>query len=239
MAYTIYASICHHAIRTSSTLPWSGSQYDFDVRYCSDLCARGVQVRTERRAAESSYESSRSRHDRGSISGNAYRDTRRRYDSSRAAASDYEDAYRSRDDADRRSRGRPTLAEDGRRYAGLDDPGWAAFQREVNPRHGQRARVTESSSHRSESRYRDQPSYRRSSRQYEAGRYADTSGGGFYDTSNTPTRRASVSTRRPSVAPTRARSTSSHRSDAYLDEMSDNELYERRRQLERALSRYK
>ena len=220
MPYTHYASVCGHAIRTSSqpNPSFGANGMDFSVRYCSDLCARGLQVRNERREAESAYESSRSR------------ETRRAYDRSRSAVANYESSYQDRDDRERRSRGEETLREQGRRYAGLDDPDYLQFRQDTNSRYGQRARVTESSSHRPETNYRDQTSYRRSSRQYDAGRYADRSGSGYINTSDPP--------RRETHSPRRASSTSSRRSDAYLDQLGDDELAERRRRVRRAMERY-
>jgi hypothetical protein len=49
MSYTHYASVCGHAIRTSSqpSPSFGANGMDFSVRYCSDLCARGLQVRIE------------------------------------------------------------------------------------------------------------------------------------------------------------------------------------------------
>ena len=249
MGYTILAGVCQHPIRTSSSLPWSGSNLDFEVPYCSELCARGLQARTERRAAESGYETSRPRYDRGSISRDTYRDTRRRFNNSRAALSQFNREHEERDNRERRARGSMTMSERGRRFAGSDDPAWLAFRREVDPRHGQRARIEDTSSHRRESQYRDQTSYRRGSTAYDPGKYRDRSGSGFFDTSNpprsrSPTRRDThvvTATRRDSHAPTtrRVSSTRSSRSDAYLDMFDEEELEERRRMLERALSRYK
>lgn len=255
MTYTIYASICQHPIRQSSTLPWSGSPLDFDVRYCSDLCARGLPTRNEHRAAESAYTSSRSRLDRGSISRAEHRPTQRRFDRSRAALEQYNYDLNERDENSRRARGERTLRDRGRSFAGLDDPAWTAFQRQMNPRHGQRATIEDSDRHRRESQYRDQADYRRASRHYEPGRYADTSGSGFYDTSGRNRRdppapsltRSSTTGRRGtafapsssrSYAPSTSRRRSSTRSDAYLDELDDDALEARRRQVERYLSRY-
>ena len=242
--YTITASICGHPIRQSSTLPWSGSTADFDVRYCSDLCARGLPTRTTHRDAESAYNGSRSRYERGSISRREHRDTTRRYDDSRARLEEYNSAYEDREERSRLARGESTLRERGRRFAGLDDPEWSSFSSQMNPRYGTSARIAETDSHRRESQYREQPSYRRSSRAYEPGRYADTSGSGFYDTSRPPLTRSSTTRvrrdtayapRETSYAPRRR---SSQRSDAYLDAFDDDELEARRRQVERALSRY-
>lgn len=236
MVYTIVASICGHPIRQSNTLPWSGSTYDFDVRYCSKLCADGLQLRNERRTAESAYETSQSRYDRGSISRAEHRSTRRRYDNSRSALADHDAAYEARDENWRTARGEPTLAERGKRFAGSEDPAWLAFRREVNPRHDQRAHFEDTTAHRRESQYREQPSYRRRSRDYSPGRYSDRSGSGFYDTSKMP---LSGPSPRRAASTRRASTTSSQRSDAYLDLLDDDALNDRKRRLEAALSRYR
>ena len=214
--YTIVASVCQHPLRQSSRLPWSGSTFDFDVQYCPS-CEASRSTRNERRNAEREYERSRTLYDSGSMSRSTYKESRHRYDRSRLADIEDREYWQERDDRERRSQGRPTLREESRRFAGLDDPDYLNLRREVNG-YGRTARIDDSGSYRRESEYRDQPSYRRSSRAYEPGRYADRSSRGYYNTSNPPKRRGS---------------------DDDLDELSDRQLDSRRREVERALRRFR
>jgi hypothetical protein len=239
MAYTIVASVCQHAIRTSSHLPWSGSTLDFSVHYCND-CLRSRSVRSERREAEREHERARFRHDAHRMNYSDYRSTRQRHDRARLAEVNDNDYWTDRDDRERRATGRMTLQEESRRFAGTDDPEWRSFRREMQ---GNRDfRFETPSSHRRESQYRDQPSYRRSSRSYSPGRHADTTGHGYYDTSGFEgrSRRQSRSTR-PSSRPESRQwrgDRDSNDYQAYLSTLSDDEIDSRRRDVESTLRRY-
>ncbi|KAK5169345.1 uncharacterized protein LTR77_005320 [Saxophila tyrrhenica] len=240
--YTIKASICQHPIRESTSLPWSGSTLDFDVRYCR-ACENSNRIRDERREAESSYTRSRAAYDAGTRRRSAHKEDLRRYDRARIEYQEDLDFQSDRDDRERRARGRPTLREEARAFAGKDDPEWLAFKNEVrgypspNPRH---ARFDEAVAHRRESQYRPQKRYRRDSRKYRAGSHSDTSGLGFWDTSNVEVPTRSQSPRRESSRRQSRRFEDFGDEDGYqdyLDTFSSEQLQSRKGRLERDLER--
>lgn len=184
MVYQIRAFICQHIIRESATLPWNGSELEMDRPYCRE-CENHNHVRSERISAQRDYESSRSRYDARDIDRDEYRESQRRYDRARVAQREDDEYWEDRDDRERRAQGRPTLREEARSFAGLDDPEWLTFKASMSSgRSRETARFNDYGSHRRESQYRDQLSYRRDSRDYDPGRYADSSGRGYYNTSD-------------------------------------------------------
>lgn len=179
--------LSHHQIRLAPVLPWSGSVYDFEVPYCGP-CATSRSIRQERDNAERAYHHYRD-------DDNATDDDRRsqhRYDRSRLAYQQDLDRQEERDDQRRRAEGRLTLREEGRRYAGLDDPEWMRKREEMsNTGRGPRfpAIVVEPVTghhHRRESQYRENREYRRTSSRYEPGTYMDRTGNGHANTSDPP-----------------------------------------------------
>ncbi|KAK4541262.1 hypothetical protein LTR36_008178 [Oleoguttula mirabilis] len=190
MSYQILASVCQHPIRASSSLPYSGSNLDFDVRYCPS-CSASRSVRQERDTTEQRYRQDRDLQELFPESDRTTaRESRREYDRSRLAYQEDLDYQQDRQDRERRAAGRPTMREEGRQFAGLDDPEYLDFRRQMNG-YGRTTRIAEPEPerHRSESQYRDQREYLRTSRRYEPGRYADRSGSGYYDTSDPYRRR--------------------------------------------------
>jgi hypothetical protein len=254
MVYTILAYICQHPIRSSSRLPWSGSTLDFDVHYCQD-CERSNRIKSERREAEREYERSKFRHESGRMKYDEYKGHRSRYDRARLAEREDSEYQERRDDEERRRQGRKTLREEAREFAGKDDPDWLELKRMLGQDSSRRARIDETTreSHRRESQYRDQPYYRRSSRFYEPGRYADQTGEGYYDTSGYDGGRRRKSSTRPSSRsrspppPTRRESSSRRRESSRghhrrrdsdedecqdsLDTLSSDEISRRQREI--------
>lgn len=186
MPYSILASVCQHPIRTSSSLPWSGSNLDFSVRYCPS-CEASRSIRQDYDRTESRYRRDRDIQElfpeetRASTYRSHYRDNRREYDRSRLAYREDQEYQQDRQDRERRDAGRETLREESRRFAGLDDPEWVAFRDQMNGS-SRTTRFAEPQSYRRESQYREQRDYRRRSSHYEPGRYA--SGYDYYNTSD-------------------------------------------------------
>ncbi|KAK5138397.1 hypothetical protein LTR08_003458 [Meristemomyces frigidus] len=157
MSYQILAATCQHPIRISNYLPRSGTLLDFDVRYCTH-CEASRSIRHDREHAERNYQSRLEAQQRMPSSGNraAYVESRRNYDQSRLAYAEDAEYQQERDDRERRAQGRPTLREEGRRFAGLDDPRLVEFGSQIAGREMRRTRFAEPESYRRESQYRDQ-----------------------------------------------------------------------------------
>ncbi|TKA27145.1 hypothetical protein B0A50_04482 [Salinomyces thailandicus] len=178
MAYRILASVCRHLIRTYDTLPWSGSTIPWsgsvchpNIRYCPS-CEASQSILLERDEAERDFETAQRTHSiqRTQESYENYRASMRRYDNARLAYAEDLEFQQDRADRERFAQGETTLA---------------LRTREGRPR---QTRFAEPESHRSESEYRAQGEYRRRSKSYLPGAHADTSGQGFYNTSDPSTK---------------------------------------------------
>lgn len=244
MAYSIRASVCGHHIRTSSSLPWSGSTMDFDVRYCPS-CVRASETSIAHTAAQSEYDlySSFPSSDPDRASARA------RYDELRAARANETSYGVERDWQDRRARG--SVSGDPYERFRNRNLGWTDEERTlfVDPR---QTRITDSQAHTRESDYRRQPEYRRHSRSYSRGMHAAPEGSSYENTSNpydpdsryqnprrtSSTRSTSSSSRTGGQAYTssRTRRGTAYPSDIYGGDDEDEAEYERR--IREALGRY-
>lgn len=224
MPYEILASVCQHRIRTSSTLPWSGTNLDFDIQYCNS-CQNSRHIRSERDRSEREYHAAYLMHDLlpDQYPCSSHRERRREYDDARLAYAEDLQYQQDRDDHERRRRGERSLRDQGRSFTGLDDPEWLAFSRRMTGHRETRFEAPER--HRRESQYRDQRAYRRSSSRYRRGTHADASGYGYYNTSDP-------------YADGYADEGYSRGGDAELDRMSSRDLDEYMRRLQRSRDRY-
>ncbi|MCJ1258547.1 hypothetical protein MMC24_006380 [Lignoscripta atroalba] len=174
--YTINAGVCGHFLRHSDELPWSGSTSDFDQRYCDD-CERSQATYQSYNNARDDYELY-SDVDRSDVD----RETARfAFDSHRANLANEQSYALDRDFFRRQRDGSPSRHPyDRPRRSSIYDQEYAS----VWGSRGRNARIDPSQEHRYESSYRSQGDYRRPHRNYSPGRYADTSGYGWENTSN-------------------------------------------------------
>ncbi|KAL9119247.1 MAG: hypothetical protein Q9187_004200 [Circinaria calcarea] len=247
MTYSIRASVCGHHIRTSSSLPWSGSTMDFDVRYCPS-CVRAEDSNISHTTRQSEYDLyasyPRSDPDRTSA--------RLRYDESRMTRANEESSRSDRHWRERRARGSVSGDSPYDRFRNRN-LGWTEEERTlfVDPRE---TRINDSQFHTGESDYRRQPEYRRHGRRYSRGRYAAPEGSGGYENTSNPydpdsryqnprrtssTRYSSSSRRdeRERYTSSRQRRGTAYPSDIYGGTDDEDEGYER--SIREALGRFR
>ncbi len=212
------------AYETSSRRP---SAYDSSER---DADERSSRIREERRNASHDYHAAKFRLENNRGDHDEYRSSRRRYDSARLEAVRDDDYWQERDDSARRARGQRTRHSEARAAEGLDDPDYLAFKEDMC---GYKSTwIASPERHRRESRYREQPLYKRKSPSYSPGYYADTSGEGYYDTSGyegktTKRAKASRAARARTPSPVRSpsppmRRPSTRRPSGYDDDEGDS-----------------
>ncbi|MCJ1292306.1 hypothetical protein MMC34_003856 [Xylographa carneopallida] len=192
--YSIVAGICQHHIRFATQLPYapSNTNYDFSTPYCQ-ACLEDSLAIPNHTAAMDNY----LRHDDLDLDDPDRHDARRRLDLARIDRAHHE--YNCED------RNRGLLAS---RPAHLQPIPLTREQRDFL--HGPSARIDTSTQHVDEEYYRDSGEYRRCTSEYLPGRYADTSGQGYLNTSDPAAGRRRARRWRRAAAEARKRDATPH-----------------------------